>query len=132
MGLARFLADVYAPQANPYDVRGSFFGTFGRDPGWWLTLLLVLFVLFVLDVGFKIAKRTLRTFGLWQRSRGCLRQVKRWENARRENWRDENIEEWGLRLWQELEKDRKVREQLTSMLEEEENRTRGVVFEKDA
>ncbi|ROW16574.1 hypothetical protein VPNG_01460 [Cytospora leucostoma] len=127
-----FLAGVYAPQATPYDVRGSFFDTFGKDPGWWLTLLLVLFVLFVLDVSFKMAKRTLTTFGLWRWSGGCFRRVKRWKNTTREDWADGNIEEWDLGLWQELEKDRKVREQLRSMLEEEESGTSGVLLDKYA
>ncbi|KUI54532.1 hypothetical protein VP1G_01891 [Cytospora mali] len=127
-----FLAAIYAPQVSPYDVRGSFFDAFGKDLGWWLTLILVLFFLFVIELGFKMAKRTMTILGLWRWGRGRFRLVKRWRKVRREDWMDGNLEDWDLGLWQEMEKDPRVRERLAEILEVEEGDTVGVDGDRGA
>lgn len=122
-----FLAGIYAPQASPYDVRSSFFDAFGKDLAWWLTLIIILLVLFVLDLGFKMAKRTLTILGLWKWGRGWFMQVRRWRKEGREDWLDGHLEEYDLGLWQEMEKDRKVRGRLARISEgdgEEERETK--------
>lgn len=121
-----FLAGSYAPQVSPYDVRDGFFDAFGRDLGWWLTLIVVLFALFVLELGFKMAKRTMTILGLWRWGRGRFQRVKRWRRVRREDWMDGNLEDWDLGLWQEMEKDRRVRARLGDILAEEERGVDGV------
>lgn len=121
-----FLAGAYATQVSPYAVRGSFFNSFGKDLGWWLTLILVLFALFVLELGFNMAKRTMTILGLWRWGRGRFQRVKRWRKVAREDWMDGNLEDWNLGLWQEMEKDRRVRERLAGILEEEERGVSGV------
>lgn len=121
-----FLAGSYAPKASPYDVRGSFFDAFGKDLGWWLTLILVLFALFVLELGFKMAKRTMTILGLWRWGRGRFQRLNRWRKVKREDWMDGNLEDWDLGLWQEMEKERRVRERLADILAEEERGVTGL------
>ncbi|KAI3397403.1 hypothetical protein diail_10734 [Diaporthe ilicicola] len=116
-----FLAGVYAPQPSPYNVRDGFFGTFGKDPGWWVTLILVLMVLFVLELGFKMAKRTLTMMGLWRWGRGWWKRLRSWKKVRREDWMESNLEDWDLGLWQEMEKDPLVMRRLRGMLLAEES-----------
>ena len=43
-----------------YDVKDGFLHRFGRDPAWWATLAVVLFVLFTIEVGLKVMKITVR------------------------------------------------------------------------
>ncbi|KAJ0118727.1 hypothetical protein J7T55_012981 [Diaporthe amygdali] len=116
-----FLAGVYAQQPSPYNVRNGFFGTFGKDPGWWVTLVLVLIVLFVLELGFKMAKRTLTIMGLWKWGRGWWKRLKTWKKVRKEDWMESHLENWDLGLWQEMEKDPLVTKRLRSMLQAEES-----------
>lgn len=115
-----FLAGVYTLQPSPYNVRGGFFGTFGKDPGWWITLILVLMVLFVLELGFKMAKRTLTIMGLWRWGRGWWKRLKSWKKVRKEDWMESNLEDWDLGLWQEMEKDPLVMKRLRGILQVEE------------
>ena len=126
-----FLAGIYAEQASPYDVKNSFFDAFGKDLDWWLTLILVMLVLFVLELGFKMAKRTLTIWGLWRWGRGWFKRVKRWRKVRQEDWMDGNLEDWDLGLWQEMEKDPRVRERLADILEEEEIGKTGADGDQD-
>lgn len=114
-----FLAGVYRLQPSPYNIRGGFFSTFGKDPGWWITLILVLMVLFVLELGFKMAKRTLTIMGLWRWSRGWWKRLRSWKKVRKEDWMEGNLEDWDLGLWQEMEKDPLVRKRLRGILQAE-------------
>ncbi|KAG8160657.1 hypothetical protein KVR01_008921 [Diaporthe batatas] len=126
-----FLAGVYALQPSPYNVRGGFFSTFGKDPGWWMTLLLVLIVLFVAELGFKMAKRTLTIMGLWRWGRGWWKRLKSWKKAGKEDWMEGNLEDWNLGLWQEMEKDPLVRQRLRGILQDEDSDDRALDANED-
>ncbi|KAF3767296.1 hypothetical protein M406DRAFT_89812 [Cryphonectria parasitica EP155] len=119
-----FLSGIYAKAPSPYDVRSGFFDTFGRDPGWWLTLIVVLTLLFVLEMGFKMAKRTMVILGLWKWGRGWW---KRW-HKHNTNWMEEHLEDWDLGLWQEMEQDDNVKKRLADILAAED---RGDYDEED-
>ncbi|ORY60272.1 P-type ATPase [Pseudomassariella vexata] len=105
-----FLAAAYAPAPSPYAVRGGFTTTFGRDPLWWLTLIVIVCILLSVELVCKTVRRNLLVARLW-----------RWPP-----WKGgsegvgESVEEWDLELWQELEKDPVVRERLRKIVEEEE------------
>lgn len=114
-----FLAGVYTEQPSPYDVRHGFFDNFGRDPGWWLTMIGALIVLFILELGMKMAKRSMSKLGFWRRSRDWWKRGKRW-GKKRPGWMDNNLEDWDLGLWQEMEQDPDVKEKLRGILKEEE------------
>ncbi|CAJ2513049.1 Uu.00g011680.m01.CDS01 [Anthostomella pinea] len=101
-----FLEGAYSPQPSPYDARGGFANTFGKDPVWWLTLIIIVLVLISIEFACKAAKRQLILAGLW-----------RWPPWKREDL-DENLENWSRELWQELEKDPVVRERLRQALNE--------------
>ncbi|EON96401.1 putative phospholipid-transporting atpase 1 protein [Phaeoacremonium minimum UCRPA7] len=125
-----FLAGVYAQQPSPYAVRDGFFLRFGKDPVWWLTLLVVLFVLVGMELGYKVAKRTLIIMGLWKWRWSWLWRISRWCTWRkgREKELNRSLEEWDLELWQEMEQDPLVKERLKGILESEED---GVEAEVD-
>lgn len=114
-----FLAGIYTEQPSPYDVRHGFFDTFGRDPGWWLSLIGALTVLFLLELGFKMAKRSMLILGFWRWSRDWWKRGKRWRR-KKSDWMNSNLEYWDLGLWQEMEKDPGVKEKLRAILEAEE------------
>lgn len=114
-----FLAGVYTEQPSPYDVRGGFFETFGRDPGWWLSMIGMLTVLFILEMGFKMAKRSLLRLGVWRWGRDWWKRG-RWWGRKRTDWMDSNLEDWDLELWQEMEQDPNIKEKLRGILEAEE------------
>jgi len=128
-----FLSGVYAPAPSPYDVRGGFASGFGADPAWWLTLLLVLTVLVVAELGYKAVKRSLVVAGLWKYRWQWLAWWRREKPARcgrpAEGDGLDDPEEWGLELWQEMERDPVVRERLRLMLKAEED---GVEVGEDA
>ncbi|KAI1330802.1 P-type ATPase [Xylariaceae sp. FL0255] len=89
-----FLSAIYGLQPSPYDGRGGFINTFGKDALWWLTLLVILLILISLDLGLKFAKRFLILWGFWQ-----------WPPWQRRVVDDDNPENWNRELWQELEQD---------------------------
>ncbi|KAI1505286.1 P-type ATPase [Biscogniauxia marginata] len=95
-----FLAGIYAPQPSPYSVRGGFTNTFGKDPIWWLTLIVVVLVLISVEYAYKAVKRNLVVAGLWK--------WPPWKS--RDN--SDHLEEWNVEVWQELEKDPVMRERL--------------------
>ncbi|KAI0025428.1 P-type ATPase [Xylariomycetidae sp. FL0641] len=95
-----FLDGVYTPQPSPYDAQGGFSTAFGKDPIWWLTFLIAFFVLATLELSYKTAKRYLILAGQWRWPPWKPREL------------DDNLEEWKLELWQELEKDPIVRKRL--------------------
>ncbi|KAI0538308.1 hypothetical protein GGR58DRAFT_468521 [Xylaria digitata] len=105
-----FLSGVYTPQPSPYDGRGGFVNTFGKDTLWWSLLFGVLLILICLDIAFKFAKRYLIMYGLWN-----------WPPWRRGEANDshENCENWDRQLWQELEQDPVVQEDLRRALLDE-------------
>ncbi|KAI1174893.1 hypothetical protein F4777DRAFT_552254 [Nemania sp. FL0916] len=105
-----FLSGVYTLQPSPYDGRGGFVNTFGKDALWWSLLFGILLVLVGLDVALKLVKRTLIVHGWWT-----------WPPWQRRHTDDdtENCENWDRQLWQELEQDPDMREHLRQALLDE-------------
>ncbi|KAL7627863.1 drs2 neo1 protein [Parahypoxylon ruwenzoriense] len=95
-----FLSGVYAAQPSPYPARDGFTDTFGKDPLWWLTLLVVVLTLISIELVYKAMKRHMVIAGVWK-----------WPPWKRQSL-DDSLEEWGLEIWQELEKDPVMRERL--------------------
>ncbi|KAJ3574667.1 hypothetical protein NPX13_g4293 [Xylaria arbuscula] len=105
-----FLDGVYPLQPSPYAGRGAFVNTFGKDTLWWALLFGVLLVLIALDTAFKLAKRALIKYGFW--SWPPWRKQEQNREAVDNDYGVENCENWDRQLWQELEQDPAVREQL--------------------
>ncbi|KAG6064554.1 hypothetical protein E4U32_000147 [Claviceps aff. humidiphila group G2b] len=106
-----FLDGVYAPGPDgPYNIRHTFTQHFGRDPVWWATLFLVLAFLGAFELAGKTIKRNLLVAGAWH-----------WPPWRRvpRGGLGENLEEWHLQIWQELELDGRVRERLRRLANDE-------------
>ncbi|KAF2665435.1 phospholipid-translocating P-type ATPase [Microthyrium microscopicum] len=88
-----FLAKAYNPWPNPYGVRNGFTESFGRDPYWWLTLILIFGILMVLDYGYKAGKRCFVLEPVLKRlrwNRGAI---------------GDEASQWDVALWQELERE---------------------------
>jgi phospholipid-translocating ATPase len=98
-----FLSGVYAPAPSPYSVRDGFKSTFGPDPVWWLTLVVVVAVFCLMELTAKTARRNLVVAGLWK-----------WPPWQRKVLSD-SVEEWDVELWQEMEQDPVLRERLRLM-----------------
>ena len=85
-----FLSGAYSDNISPYDVKGGFSETFGKDPRWWLVLIVAIAILVVLELVLKGLKKELvrlEVWPLWGRRDGA----RMWERE--------------LELWQEMEKD---------------------------
>ena len=91
-----FLSCVMPASQSPYAIRDGFTSTFGRDPVWWLTLLIVFVFLATLEFAYKSIKRRF--------------DISRWRIWKRVM--KSTDERWSLELWQELEKDPLIRESL--------------------
>lgn len=89
-----FLSAAYSNNLSPYDVKGGFTHTFGNDVVWWLTLVVALAVLTVLDLGYKSVKQSLVLAGKWP------------------PWRRKALEAGfvGVESWQVIEKERRLDE----------------------
>lgn len=134
-----FLSGVYAPPPSPYAVRGSLTEGFGRDLSWWLSLIVILAALVVVETAYKSLKRQLVVLGVlsWQRKfrkqlfgawlRGSNRQpavVAAGASSAPEQIRtqqDEDEEDLDLELWQELEQDPEIRARLEKLAWGDEN-----------
>lgn len=116
-----FLSGVYPLANSPYDVRDGFISGFGKDPFWWLTLVTVLGVLAVVELGYKVLKRNLIVMGVWKYRWRWL-SWKLWKKCARQrrlprlhldrHEADFAAEKWDLELWQEMEQDPTVKERL--------------------
>ncbi|CVK83595.1 related to ATPases [Fusarium mangiferae] len=103
-----FLDAAYAGSpSGPYAIRNSFTEQFGADAVWWATLFIVLGLLGLFEIVLKCVKRLLLIAGLWD--------WPPWGKSRR----GENIEEWDVELWQELEQDPTLRERLKRLARDE-------------
>ncbi|WAO83715.1 Phospholipid-transporting ATPase [Fusarium falciforme] len=103
-----FLDGVYAPSpSGPYAIRNSFTHLFGDDAVWWSTLFIVLGLIGLMEIVMKCSKRLLLIGGLWQ--------WPPWGQSRR----GDNIEEWDVELWQELEQDPAMRQRLQRLSRDE-------------
>lgn len=84
---------------SPFDVNGGFSGTFGKDPMWWLTMLVAFAVLATAELVFLATKRVLVREGVWR-------------------WWGRDKAEAGvgpLEIWQEMERDEGVRRRLEAI-----------------
>jgi phospholipid-translocating ATPase len=94
---------VYSDNLSPYDVKGGFTKSFGRDPNWWLVLILTLAILITIELALKSARRSLALSGRWPL----------WK--RKQNDGTKNAEELDLEIWQEMEQDPGIRERLRAL-----------------
>lgn len=125
-----FLSGIYAQTPSPYAVRDGFTHTFGRDPTWWLTLISVLGLIYILEMGLKMAKRNVVImFGAWHWPGWWI--GKKNKRSRQQDWVEGNLEDWDVGLWQEMEQDPAVRARLRGILEAEERAMAGVGEEED-
>lgn len=102
-----FLSAVFAPNLGTYNIRNSFTQLFGDDVLWWATVFIVLGLLGLFEIVIKTVKRYLLMAGLWK--------WPPWTQSRA----GDNIEEWDLELWQELEQNPAVQARLKRMARDE-------------
>lgn len=94
-----FLDAIYpAGTFGPYAIRHSFRNAWGKDATWWATVFAVLAFLGLLELCGKVVRQWLLVAGLWQ-----------WRPWKRRSLGD-NMEEWDVELWQEMEQDPAMRE----------------------
>jgi phospholipid-translocating ATPase len=93
-----FLGGVYSDNLSPYDIKGGFSNGFGKDPNWWLVLLLTLAILTTIEVALKAVRRKLAIAGMWP-----LWKLRRRSLA-------SNEKELDVELWQEMERNHRIRE----------------------
>ncbi|KAH7163140.1 hypothetical protein B0J13DRAFT_30594 [Dactylonectria estremocensis] len=103
-----FLDGVYAPKpSGTYAIRDGFTTLFGADAVWWSTVFIVLGLIGLMEMAIKAVKRQLLLLGLWS--------WPPWKQSRV----GDNIEEWDVELWQELEQDPLMRERLQRLSRDE-------------
>ncbi|KAK2593131.1 drs2 neo1 protein [Conoideocrella luteorostrata] len=103
-----FLDGVYAPgPEGPYNIRHTFTQQFGRDAVWWATVFIVLALMGAMELLGKTIKRNMLVAGVWH-----------WPPWKMHRLSD-NVEEWDLQVWQEMEQDPKVREKLRRLANDE-------------
>jgi phospholipid-translocating ATPase len=113
-----FMSSVYSSNLSPYDVEGGFSSTFGNDPNWWLTLILVFSILMVMELTLKAGKRYLRSAGVWPFwKRKSRRQVPKGPGR--------SAEEVDVGLWQDMERDPVVRERIRRINDDFDDGTTG-------
>lgn len=100
-----FLAGVYVAQPGPYSARGGFMNTFGKDPVWWLTLILVFAILVVLKVVYGSINRNFISVAM-----KLLRRKVKWLGGN---------EDSDIRTFQEMEQVPAIRERLKRMARDE-------------
>lgn len=121
-----FLDAIYSTGVSPYAVRGGFLHVFGSDPAWWATLCLVLGALITMECAYRSVKRTLVIMGLgkwgskWLSARTWRKAFGGWWRGRADTvWEgaglERSVEEWGVEMWQEMERDPQVREMLRKL-----------------
>lgn len=127
-----FLSSAYAGGVSPYAVRHGFATTFGSDLAWWLTLIVVVGVLTTAELGYRAVKRSLVVGGVWGwgswrkwLSWAAWKRVFRGGVASSVVWSGEGMqgsaEEWGVEMWQEMERDPGVRRMLRKMVRGDED-----------
>lgn len=102
-----FMSSAYGDNLSPYDVKGGFSDTFGTDWNWWLTLILAFGVLAVAEMVYGATKRNLIASRAWPP----------WKYLPFKGMRksESMAEDMDLELWQEMERDPKIRERLEIM-----------------
>jgi phospholipid-translocating ATPase len=104
-----FLDAVYAPGPDgPYVIRRAFTQGFGIDAVWWATVFIVLAFLGLMELVGKSIKRNMMVAGVWH-----------WPPWKMHRLSD-NVEDWDLEMWQEMERNPKVRERLRRLANNDE------------
>ncbi|KAK5990757.1 Phospholipid-transporting ATPase dnf1 [Cladobotryum mycophilum] len=105
-----FLSSVYgASPSGKYAIRDTFTKLFGDDAVWWSTCFIVLGIMGLMELLFKAIKRNMLVAGLWQ-----------WPPWQRKKLGD-NVEEWDLELWQELEQEPEVQKNLAKIARDDQD-----------
>lgn len=142
------LASVYSKTPSPYAVWGSFFHTFGRELSWWVTTLLVIAGLSVMELCYLVLKRNLTIRDIWKgRKRSGAKQKSPrscswlpWKlcgtcaastekgNGNEDDYDDGDddvmempADELDLGLWQDMERDPEVKARLRLINGEDDN-----------
>lgn len=100
-----FMSGIYSNNLSPYDVKGGFGKVFGTEWAWWLTLIIAFTVLATMEIVYGAVKRNLIAARMWPP----------WKFTRHYRNRNLNAEDMELELWQEMERDPRIREQLRAM-----------------
>ncbi|TKA31062.1 hypothetical protein B0A50_02030 [Salinomyces thailandicus] len=95
-----FLSSAYSDNISPYDVKGGFTDTFGNDWNWWLTLIAILVLLSVIEIAYHALEHRLISAGAWP-LRG--KKARRWMGS--SGTTNNDAEELGVSVWQEMERD---------------------------
>lgn len=112
-----FMASIYSNNLSPYDVKGGFNGTFGGDLNWWLALILAMIILITLELVYDGVKRNLIAARMWPRWRHFLPKFGKDGDGEHEDV--EVAEDMEIELWQQMERDPVIAEQLRGMAGEE-------------
>jgi len=88
-----FLSEAYGRAPTIYGARNGFTEKFGKDLNWWLTVLIILMILLVLQVTYKICRRKILGVANWIPGVGTTK-LSRY-----------GVDAGDLDYWQELEKD---------------------------
>ena len=102
-----FLASVYGDNISPYDIKGGFNHGFGKDLNWWAVLCLALIILTTFEIALKVIRRSLTAGDVWS-----FRKRRRKDST-------STPEELDLEVWQEMQRDPKIRERLKELASDE-------------
>lgn len=106
-----FLAHAYGANLSPFDVKGGFNYTFGKDPVWWLVLIITLAVMTAIELIWKSARRELAVSGRWPPWKG-------WGGSPGSR----TAEELDVGVWQEMQRDPRIMERLRWLAKDESER----------
>lgn len=71
-----FLAAIYSRKPSPYAVRDSFMKTFGKDPIWWLTVIMVLAMVILLELGITAMRRI-----FWPQDQDLMQEAEKYSGV---------------------------------------------------
>ena len=106
-----FLSFAYSDNLSPFDVKGGFDHTFGKDPVWWAVLVITMAVMTAIELIWKSIRRELAVSGRWPPWKG-------W----REGEASRTAEELDVGVWQEMQRDPKIMARLEWLAKSEEER----------
>lgn len=102
-----FMSGIYSSNLSPYDVKSGFSSTFGNDLNWWLALILAFSILATMELVYGGIKRNLILARMWPPWRYLLPGAGKQQH--------EDVEDMEIELWQQMERDPEIAEQLRSM-----------------
>ncbi|KAK3690751.1 drs2 neo1 protein [Vermiconidia calcicola] len=97
-----FLSFAYSDNLSPFDIKHSLEKDYGKDPNWWLVLLVTLAVLVAIELVWKTLRRDMALAGWWSL----------WRRWRHDSDNAKNPEELDLEVWQEMQREPAIREKL--------------------